>query len=204
MSPPDPGRSPWDPDPRQPPWAVRRLQALSHRTRTLLAAVTVGVIVVAGVVDGMTRTPEPVQHLSDEGPAPALRLPSVKDPSVTVSLRADAGHPVILNFWGSWCGPCQEEMPLLAKTAKEIGSAGRIRFLGVDLEDVHRSAAVAMMDRYGTPYPSGYDPNDSVTSEFKVVGTPTTIFIDSQGHIVGRYVGALSATVLQFWIQHLT
>jgi len=204
VSRPDPGRSPWDPDPRQPPWAVRRLQALSRRTRTLIAAVTVGVIVAAGVADGMTRSPEPVQHVSDEGPAPALRLPSVTDPSTTVSLRAEAGHPVILNFWGSWCGPCQEEMPLLAKTADEIGRSGRIRFLGVDLEDVHRSAALAMMTRYGTPYPSGYDPDDSVTSEFKVVGTPTTIFIDSQGHVVGRFAGALSAAVLQFWIQNLS
>ncbi|MHB1923851.1 MAG: TlpA family protein disulfide reductase [Acidimicrobiales bacterium] len=183
---------------------MRRLQALSRRARTLIAVATVGVVVVAGVVDGMTRTPEPVQHVSDQGPAPPLKLPSVKDPSVTVSLRADLGHPVILNFWGSWCGPCQDEMPLLAKTAEQIGPKGRIRFLGVDLEDVHRSAAVAMMNRYGTPYPSGYDPDDSVTSEFKVLGTPTTIFIDSQGHIVGRYAGALSATVLQFWIQNLS
>jgi len=170
----------------------------------VIAAVTVGIIVVAGVADGMTRTPEPVQHVSDEGPAPALHLPSVKAASTTVSLRADAGHPVILNFWGSWCGPCQDEMPLLARTADQMGRSGRIRFLGVDLEDVHRSAAVAMMDRFGTPYPSGYDPDDSVTSEFKVVGTPTTIFIDSRGHIVGRYAGALSATVLQFWIQNLS
>ena len=204
MSSPDRGRSPWDPDPQTPPWAVRRLQSLSRRTRVLIATLTLGVIVAAGVADGMTRTPEPVQHVSDAGPAPALSLPSVRNPAQRITLTADAGHPVIVNFWGSWCGPCQDEMPLLAQTARAIGPGGRIRFLGIDLEDVHRSAAVAMMDRFRTPYPSGYDPDDSVTSEFKVEGTPTSIFINSKGHIVGRYAGALSATVLQFWIQQLS
>lgn len=204
MSGPDPGRSPWDPDPQTPPWTVRRLQTLSRRARILIAGVTVGVIVAAGVADGMTRSPEPVQHVSDEGPAPTLSLSNVKDPAQQVTLTAYAGHPVILNFWGSWCGPCQDEMPLLARTATEMGTAGRIKFLGVDLEDVHRSAAVAMMTRYGTPYQSGYDPDDSVTSRFKVLGTPTTIFINSKGHIVGRFSGALSASVLQFWIQQLS
>jgi thiol-disulfide isomerase/thioredoxin len=204
VSSPDPGRSPWDPEPQTPPWTIRRLQTLSRRSRLLIAVLTVGIIVAAGIVDGMTRSPEPVQHVSDEGAAPALTLPNVRDTSQKVSLIAYAGHPVILNFWGSWCGPCQDEMPLLARTAKAMGTDGRIKFLGIDLEDVHRSAAVGMMNRFGTPYKSGYDPDDSVTSKFKVLGTPTTIFIDSQGHIVGRYSGALSDTVLQFWIQHLT
>jgi thiol-disulfide isomerase/thioredoxin len=204
VSRPDPGRSPWDPEPQRPPWTIRRLQALSRRTRILVAVATVAVIVAAGVADGMTRSPEPVQHVSDEGPAPALSLPNVQNTAQKVTLSAYAGRPVILNFWGSWCGPCQDEMPLLARTAKAMGADGRIRFLGVDLEDVHRSAAVGMMRRFGTPYKSGYDPDDSVTSKFKVLGTPTTVFIDSEGHIVGRYAGALSATVLQFWIQHLS
>jgi cytochrome c biogenesis protein CcmG, thiol:disulfide interchange protein DsbE len=204
VSRPDPGRSPWDPDPQTPPWAIRRLQALSRRSRVLIAVATLGVIVVAGIADGMTRGPELVQHVSDQGPAPALILPSVRNPAQKVTLTADAGHPVIVNFWGSWCGPCQDEMPLLAQAARAMGTSGRIKFLGIDLEDVHRSSAVAMMNRYGTPYPSGYDPDDSATSEFKVEGTPTTIFIDSKGHIAGRYAGALSATVLQFWIHQLS
>lgn len=206
MTGPDQGRSPWDPDPQAPPWAIRRLQLMSARTRMLIGVITVGIIVVAGVVDGMTRTPDAAatQHVSDLGPAPAFSLSSVKQPDRKVSLSEDAGHPVVLNFWGSWCGPCQEEMPLLAKTASAFGPRGRIRFIGVDLEDVHRSSAVAMMDKYKTPYPSAYDPDDTITSRFGVEGTPTTVFIDSSGDIVGRYAGALSPAVLQFWLQHLT
>lgn len=196
------GLPPRAPGPSERPWAVRRLQALSSRSRAVIGAATVGAIAVAGVVDGMTRTPEPIQHVSDQGPAPGLSLPSVRDPAATVSLVQERGHPVILNFWGSWCGPCRQEMPLLAKTAAQAGA--RVHFLGVDLEDARRSAAVAMLSQYKTPYPSAYDPNDAVTSRFRVTGTPTTVFINSSGHIVGRYQGALSPTVLQFWLQHLT
>lgn len=183
------------------PWAIRRLQSLPRRRRILIAVVTVGVILVAGVTDGLSTSPAPVQHVSDQGPAPAFSLPSVKDPARTVSLARYAGRPVILNFWGSWCAPCRREMPLLARTADRVGS--RIQFLGVDLEDAQRSSAVSMMDRYKTPYPSGYDPNDSVANAYRLVGTPTTFFINAKGHVIGKVQGELDQQVLAFWVKTL-
>jgi cytochrome c biogenesis protein CcmG/thiol:disulfide interchange protein DsbE len=193
---------PWpDPGAAERPWAIRRLQSLSRRTRLAIGITTVGIIVVAGVIDGLTRTPAFTPQVSDQGPAHAFSLPSVRQPNQTVSLAMDKGHPVILNFWGSWCPPCQKEMPLLAATARAHPG---IRFLGVDLEDPQRSAAVAMMNRYGTPYPSGYDPNDTLAGRYGLQGTPTTFFIDARGHIVGQAQGQLDAAVLDFWIRYFT
>lgn len=185
----------------QRPWAIRRLQSMSRRTRILIGVVTVGVVVAGGLGVGLTETPQVTQQVSNLGPAPAFNLPSVTDPARTVDLARYAGHPIILNFWGSWCTVCRQEMPLLARTADSVD--GRIRFLGVDLEDSDRSAAVAMMERYRTPYPSGYDPNDVVADRYRLIGTPTTVFINAKGDIIGKVLGVLSPSALQFWVRHL-
>jgi cytochrome c biogenesis protein CcmG, thiol:disulfide interchange protein DsbE len=118
--------------------------------------------------------------------APALTLPDVADPNRRNSLTDLRGQPVVLNFWASWCEPCKEEAPELARTARANSA---VRFLGVAILD-GRDAALASMAKYKVPYPSVRDARGTVSKQFRVTGVPETVFIDARGVIVGHYIGA--------------
>jgi cytochrome c biogenesis protein CcmG, thiol:disulfide interchange protein DsbE len=181
----------------------RGFRSLPRRTRTIVGASTIATIVTLGVLYGLNLALPPKvpdDKVVDVGPAPAFSLPSVSGGQAAVELASLKGHPVVLNFWGSWCVPCRGELPILAAAARAEGK--RVRFVGVDLEDT-RSGAQAMLQRYHVPYPSGFDPGDSVATSYQLSGTPTTVFIDSRGHRVGTVLGALTAPRLVWWLDQL-
>jgi len=101
------------------------------------------------------------------------------------------GQVVVVNFWGSWCGPCREEAPTLAVTARQYRPAG-VAFLGVDVRDTTASA-LAFAHNYGITYPSINDASSVITQDFTsvvpIAGTPTTLVIDRTGHIAGAVFG---------------
>jgi thiol-disulfide isomerase/thioredoxin len=68
-----------------------------------------------------------------------------------LSLRELRGHPVVINFWASWCIPCKHEAPLLAASAR--AHAGKVAFLGIDVQDFS-SDARKFLERFDTPYVS--------------------------------------------------
>jgi len=166
---------------------------------------TIGAIVVGGVVGGLTYRPHNTvrvtDRVSDQGPAPTFSLPAVQPVGGRVALGGGAGTPVVLNFFGSWCPPCRQELPMLADASRRY--AGAVRFVGVDLED-QMTPARQMLAAAGVSYPAGFDPHDTVADRYDLVGTPTTVFIDRRGHIIGRVVGALDRGRLQWWLTRLT
>jgi thiol-disulfide isomerase/thioredoxin len=101
------------------------------------------------------------------------------------------GQVVVLNFWGSWCGPCRAEAPTLAVAAEQYKSAG-VDFLGVDVRDTTASAE-AFTRNFGITYPSVSDAGSVITLDFTsvvpIAGTPTTLVIDRTGHIAGAVFG---------------
>ena len=108
-----------------------------------------------------------------------------------LSFSSYRGQVVVVNFWGSWCGPCREEAPTLAVTAERYRSAG-VAFLGVDVRDTTASA-LAFAHNYGITYPSINDASSVITQDFTsvvpIAGTPTTLVIDRTGHIAGAVFG---------------
>jgi thiol-disulfide isomerase/thioredoxin len=112
------------------------------------------------------------------------------------------GQVVVLNFWGSWCGPCRAEAPALAVAAQQYRSSG-VAFLGVDVRDTPASAEAFVRD-YRIAYPSVSDTSSLITLDFTAVvpiaGTPTTLVIDGTGHIAGAVFGTATypelATIL--------
>jgi thiol-disulfide isomerase/thioredoxin len=102
-------------------------------------------------------------------------------------LSSYRGRVVVLNFWGSWCGPCRSEAPTLAAAAQHYQPAG-VAFLGVDERDTQASAT-AFERSFGITYPSLTDPSSLIALDFTAVvplaGTPTTLVIDRTGRIAG-------------------
>lgn len=102
-----------------------------------------------------------------------------------------AGKPLVVNFFGSWCGPCNSEAPDLAVFSK--GNPG-VQFVGIAVNDTEDDVT-SFMTKYGLGYPVVMDDN-SLSAQYGITGVPTTIFFDRAGREVDRMVGA--ATLDQF------
>jgi thiol-disulfide isomerase/thioredoxin len=97
------------------------------------------------------------------------------------------GHPVVVNKWGAWCGPCREELPHFQSQALEHGK--RIAFLGVDAQD-NDGDARDLLERFPVTYPSYRDPRLNVSAVFNgVAATPATAFYDSKGELAYLHQG---------------
>ena len=91
------------------------------------------------------------------------------------------GHPVVVNKWGSWCGPCRAEFPFFQSQATKRGR--EIAFLGVNVQDPERDAR-RFLRQYPVQFPSYKDPNLKIAAAMKAVaGTPATAFYDRQGKV---------------------
>jgi cytochrome c biogenesis protein CcmG/thiol:disulfide interchange protein DsbE len=123
-------------------------------------------------------------HFRNNGGA-AKQLVGTTTQGQSFSLAAERGKVVVINFFGSWCGPCNEEAPQLAAFAK---AHPNVVFLGVANDQP--AAAVAFMKKYGLTYAVIPDPDGTILNSWGVSGVPTTVFINSQGVEKARLVGA--------------
>lgn len=124
--------------------------------------------------------------------APSFQLVDLEHPKRTISLDQFHGHFLIVNFWASWCPPCRKEMPVLAHVAHQL--AGKVDFVGLDTQD-ERSAGLAFAKSTNVHYPLAFD-TAQVWSSYGVYGLPTTFFISTDGHILGKQVGGLTKSRL--------
>ena len=99
-----------------------------------------------------------------------------------------AGKPLVVNYFGSWCGPCNAEAPALSTFAKS--QSGKVAFVGVAVSD-QQSDVVDFMSKYGLTCPVVLDDN-SLGAKDGINGVPTTIFYSASGQEVDRIVGAAS------------
>ncbi len=91
------------------------------------------------------------------------------------------GHPVVVNAWASWCGPCRLEFPDFQAVSAERGD--EVAFLGVNVDD-STDAANEFLSELPLPYPSITDPDSEVKDELGLRGLPGTAFYDSGGELV--------------------
>lgn len=109
------------------------------------------------------------------------------------------GKVVVLNVWGSWCGPCRAEAPMLSAAARDLSRKG-VQFLGINSRNPERAAPRAFVRRYDVPYPSIYDPDGRTLLAFQ--GTlppnaiPSTVVIDRQGRVAASVLGEITRTTL--------
>lgn len=95
------------------------------------------------------------------------------------------GRIVVINFWASWCKPCEQEAADLQRAWDKYGPTGEVIFLGVDYVDTEPEARV-YLKKFGITYPNGPDVATRISQYFRIKGVPETYFIDRQG--VLRYV----------------
>lgn len=105
----------------------------------------------------------------------------------TVRSTELAGKVVLLNFWATWCGPCKEEMPSLAKLQSQFDPA---RFQVVTITtDMHPKGIKQFLDHLGIRLPVLFDQHEDVSRSFMVRGLPTTVLLTQDGRAIGRAVG---------------
>jgi thiol-disulfide isomerase/thioredoxin len=115
---------------------------------------------------------------------------SLMEDGKQIKLSDYAGKVVVLNLWGSWCGPCRAEAPELQKLYDETKDAG-VQLLGVDLRDDIRSAPLDFMRDRKLTYPSIYDPGGRSLLALKGYprnSVPGTIIVDRQGRVAAVYL----------------
>jgi thiol-disulfide isomerase/thioredoxin len=113
-----------------------------------------------------------------------------------LSLADHRGETVVLVVWGSWCGDCRVEAPMVQKAADELGD--RVQFLGLNLRDANAAQAQAYVRNFGIDYPSFFSPDGDFIEAFPGVLTiqtiPAFVVLDGEGRVAASILGRLPST----------
>jgi cytochrome c biogenesis protein CcmG, thiol:disulfide interchange protein DsbE len=118
-------------------------------------------------------------------PLPAATL--LRFDGQSVALADLRGHPLVLNFWASWCVPCAEEAPILEGISREFYPRGLI-VVGIDTQDLEQPGR-RFMAAHGITYLNVRDPDGAVGRTFGTTGVPETFFVSADGLIRGKFPG---------------
>lgn len=166
----------------------------------------------AGTDNLSAQTPQTTQAPEETGTpqgsaAPEeTEPPKVEAPDFTVvdaegeevKLSDYVGKPIVLNFWASWCSPCKSEMPEFNEAWEELD--GEVQFLMVNMTDGAREtveSAKEYVEGEGFTFPVLFDTQSEAAIAYSAYSLPTTYFIDAEGYLVARAVGAIDGDTLQ-------
>lgn len=160
--------------------------ALSHRRLWLYFFL--GAAVALGAIRLQHRaTYVPLKPVASRKPIGALQLPLLN--GGTWSLAEHRGQVVLINYWATWCEPCQEEVPALLRASREYDPA-RFAMVGISLDSgpdmpAHVRQFVAS---FRVPYPIAF-PGETLGIAATQIALPTTVLIDRQGRLARTYTG---------------
>jgi len=131
--------------------------------------------------------------------APQFTLPDLNNKPV--SLKDYRGHPVWVNVWASWCGPCKAEMPEMKRLYSKYKGAGLV-ILGVDIGEAHDTVS-SFVTQNGYDWTFVLDGDGRVSGSYNASGIPTHAFVDATGVIRAYRVGGLSPDVMQGFLAQI-
>lgn len=180
---------------------VRREVMLSRSTLLLLA-----LAVLASVLGGWLQRRSQLAHVP-----PGVQVANVGDPAPDLVLPDPAGHGhrlsdyrgrrVLLNFWATWCGPCLDEMPALAKAQAAAGPGGA-RIVGIAMDDPARVRAFLAAHPVDYPILLGQIGSPSTSLRFgdRAEVLPYSVLLDADGRVQATHRGPLDRAQLQAWL----
>lgn len=135
-----------------------------------------------------------------------LSGPELTDPDKTISLEDFAGKVVVINVWGQWCGPCRAEISQLQQVYEETRRRG-VQFLGIDVRDNNRDAAVDFVTDRKVTFPSIYDPAMRTMiafgGKYPTTVIPSTVVLDREHRVAAVFLRELLAEDLQPVVERL-
>lgn len=134
--------------------------------------------------------------VGEQAPDFSYQLPDGSE----VRLSDLRGTPVVLNFWATWCLPCVEEMPELEQAA--LAAPGELVVLGVNRNELP-AAIERFTHKVPVTFPLISDLSGAIADRYGVTALPTTYFINRDGTIAARQLGALSSTLLEQYLADL-
>lgn len=130
--------------------------------------------------------------------APTLMGPRLGQDGATLSTADYAGKVLVLNVWGSWCGPCREEADDLQAASEKTEADAQ--FIGINTRDFAPAAPEAFVRARGITYPSIFDPAGQTLlqlgGQVPPAAIPTTLVLDRQGRVAIRVLGTISEATL--------
>jgi thiol-disulfide isomerase/thioredoxin len=161
---------------------LSRARKISYLATAIVVAVALALVVTLAGGQARKAGPPPL--------AKSFSLAVLGRPGSRVALASYAGHPVIINFFASWCPPCRRETPMLAKWY--LSMDGRVRLLGIDSYD-ETAPAMRFVLKAGVRYPVAFDPYPATTTtSYGVLALPQTFFLNARHRIVLHVLGPLT------------
>ena len=155
-------------------------------------------------LSGIATTPQATEY-TGEAVSETEEQPSLAPDFTVYDLDGNAhklsdfqGKPVLLNFWASWCGPCQMEMPDFQDYYEKFGE--QVHFVIVNLTDGQQEtveSASAFIEEKGYTFPVYYDTDIDAAAKYGVSAVPVSYFINAEGRFVAWAQGAMDADMLQ-------
>ena len=167
------------------------------RMKRLIIPIAAGLVAVALVgllaygLASRSTTDSLAQAVADGTlpPAPSRTMP-VLGSDETTSVAALRGQVVLLNFWASWCGPCEDEAPVLERAQRQLVAADAGSVLGVTVDD-SPPASLRFVAKHNIGFPSVRDVGSELGKRYDTSGVPETFLIDRQGRIVALRRGPI-------------
>lgn len=183
----------------------------SPSRRTLLATTAVlATLAMSGCSgESVTRSqPQPASDPAADGssltqvPPAQRRIAAVADgPKLgggSISTADYPGKVLVLNVWGSWCGPCRKEAPDLEAAWQK--TRAKAQFIGINTRDATQDPALAFVRAFKISYPHLFDPDGAVLSRFSgdlpLNAIPSTLIIDTDDKVAARIIGTVSERTL--------
>ncbi len=155
--------------------------------RNILIMATMTLFLQACVEKKMEAPPRPAPT-----PLPQLTLKSVDGKDI--SLASFKGHPMIINFWATWCVPCVEELPELDRFYRAKQDTG-LKVITINLQE-KKEVVKSFLSQNGYAVTALLDSDGKASEDFQVFGLPTTYFINAEQTILDNHMGRLTREIL--------